>query len=47
MGRSGLYGVTKPGPCATPFYLTGFLGVLTLIGLWLLRDVRRHLELEW
>jgi capsular polysaccharide transport system permease protein len=28
-------------------YTTGFLGVLTLIGLWLVRDVRRHLELEW
>jgi capsular polysaccharide transport system permease protein len=28
-------------------YLTGFLAVLTLIGLWLVRDVRRHLELEF
>lgn len=28
-------------------YTTSFLAVLTLIGLWLVRDVRRHLELEW
>ena len=28
-------------------YLTGFLAVLSLIGLWLVRSVRRHLELEW
>jgi capsular polysaccharide transport system permease protein len=28
-------------------YMTGFLAVLTLIGLWLVRGVRRHLELEW
>lgn len=28
-------------------YLTFILAVLTLIGLWLVRDVRRHLELEW
>ena len=28
-------------------YVTGFLAVLTLIGLWLVRDVRRHLELDW
>jgi capsular polysaccharide transport system permease protein len=28
-------------------YTTAFLSVLTLIGLWLVRNVRRHLELEW
>jgi capsular polysaccharide transport system permease protein len=28
-------------------YTTAFLAVLTLIGLWLVRGVRRHLELEW
>ena len=28
-------------------YTTGFLAVLTLIGLWLVRNIRRHLELEW
>jgi capsular polysaccharide transport system permease protein len=28
-------------------YTTGYLAVLTLIGLWLVRNVRRHLELEW
>jgi capsular polysaccharide transport system permease protein len=28
-------------------YSTGFLAVLTLIGLWLVGNVCRHLELEW
>ncbi len=28
-------------------YLTGFVAVLTLIGLRLVRGVRRHLEFEW
>jgi capsular polysaccharide transport system permease protein len=28
-------------------YTTAFLAVLTLIGLWLVRGIRRHLEFEW
>ena len=28
-------------------YASAYLAVLTLIGLWLIRDVRRHLELDW
>jgi capsular polysaccharide transport system permease protein len=46
MIRAGLFG----NQIATFYdigYTTGFLAALTLIGLWLVRGVRRHLELEW
>jgi capsular polysaccharide transport system permease protein len=46
MIRAGLFGDQVQAFYDTG-YLTGFLAVLTLIGLWLVRDVRRHLELEW
>ena len=43
--RGGLFGDQIQTFYDIP-YVTGFLAVLTLIGLWLVRDVRRHLELE-
>jgi capsular polysaccharide transport system permease protein len=46
MIRAGLFGNQIQTFYDIP-YLTGVLAVLTLIGLWLVRDVRRHLELEW
>ncbi len=46
MIRAGLFGDQVQTFYDTG-YLTVFLVVLTLIGLWLVRDVRRHLELEW
>ena len=46
MIRAGLFG-NQIETFYDTGYLTGFLAVLTLIGLWLVRGVRRHLELEW
>ena len=46
MIRAGLFG-NQIQTFYDTVYLTGFLAVLTLIGLWLVRDVRRHLELEF
>lgn len=46
MIRAGLFGNQIQTFYDIP-YLTGVLAVLTLIGLWLVRDIRRHLELEF
>ncbi len=46
MIRAGLFGDQVQTFYDTG-YLTVFLVVLTLIGLWLVRDVRKHLELEF
>ena len=45
MIRAGLFGNQIQTFYDIP-YTTGVLAVLTVIGLWLMRDVRRHLELE-
>jgi capsular polysaccharide transport system permease protein len=45
MVRAGLFGNLMHPHYDIP-YLSLILTVLTLLGLWLLRDVRRHLELE-
>jgi capsular polysaccharide transport system permease protein len=44
MIRSGLFGLAIQAYYDVP-YLTFVLACLTLVGLWLLRDVRRYLEL--
>jgi len=46
MIRAGLFG-NQIQTFYDTGYLTGALAVLSLIGLWLVRDVRRHLELEF
>ena len=43
--RGGLFG-TKIQTFGDPLYLTFLLAILTLLGLWLMRGVRKHLELE-
>jgi capsular polysaccharide transport system permease protein len=45
MVRAGLFG-NRMHPHYDIGYLTVLLAVLTLFGLWLMRDVRQHLELE-
>lgn len=45
MIRGGLFGRSIQ-TFQDPTYLTAILALLTVIGLWLARDVRRHLELE-
>jgi capsular polysaccharide transport system permease protein len=46
MIRAGLFG-DKIQTFYDIGYTTGFLAVLTLIGLWLVRHLRRHIEFEW
>jgi capsular polysaccharide transport system permease protein len=46
MIRAGLFGDQIQTFYDIP-YTTAYLAVLTLIGLWLVRNIRRHLELEW
>jgi capsular polysaccharide transport system permease protein len=45
MIRSGLFGSQMQAYYDIP-YLSWILAILTLIGLWLMRDVRKHLVLE-
>jgi capsular polysaccharide transport system permease protein len=45
MIRSGLFGNRIPALYDIP-YESYVLGILTLLGLWLMRDVRKHLVLE-
>ena len=46
MVRAGMFGTRLMHPHYDIPYLSFLLGVLTVIGLWLVRDVRRHIELE-
>jgi capsular polysaccharide transport system permease protein len=46
MVRGGVFGSQRMHPHYDAQYLTVLLFALTLIGLWLIRDVRKHLELE-
>jgi len=45
MVRSGLFGYRMHAHYDIP-YLTFMLAILTVVGLLLMRDVRKHLELE-
>src|SRR5439155_7438165 len=46
MVRGGMFGNKIMHPHYDIGYLSFLLTILTLIGLWLVRDVRKHLELE-
>ena len=46
MVRGGVFGSQLMHPHYDVTYLTFLLAALTLIGLWLVKDVRKHLELE-
>jgi ABC-type polysaccharide/polyol phosphate export permease len=46
MIRGGMFGPRLMHPHYDIAYLTFFLTALTAIGLWLMRNVRQHLELE-
>ena len=46
LGFTGLPSLGQAAYLGVGAYLTAILAVLTLFGLWLVRDVRRHVEFE-